>query len=51
VADDDKVKIAVLEEQVRTLKAEVAGMGQKLWAVIALVIAFVVNNLMGMIGK
>jgi hypothetical protein len=51
VADDEKVKIAVLEEQVRTLRAEVTGIGQKLWAVIALVIAFVVNNLMEMIGK
>lgn len=51
MADDDKVKIAVLEEQVRQLRSEMTGIGQKLWAVVALVIAFVVNNLMGMIGK
>ena len=51
MSEDEKVEIAVLKEKVRSMEETLKGVTQKLWGLVALILAYIVNNLMGVIGK
>lgn len=51
VAEDERERLARLEERSKGMDERIKGLEQKLWAVVAVVIAFVVNNVMGLMGK
>ena len=51
MADDERERLARLEERGKAVDDRVKSLEQKLWAIVAVVIGFVVNNLMGLVGK
>jgi len=50
MADDEKVAIARLEERMKVQEAATQSIIARLWAVAAMIFAFVANQILGLIG-